>query len=66
MGWENVWSEGGFSLKNSLKVGTCWLLIVIRFEAALSHKIKINRKILIIDIYDPIEDTMFQDRNPFG
>lgn len=47
--WFKVWSIGGLLLNHSLNLGGDWIKIKFRFIIDLSHKIKINKIILIID-----------------
>jgi len=37
--------------------------MIIRFETNLSHKIKIKKIVLIIEINHPIDEIIFHDKN---
>lgn len=56
-----MWSSGGKGWFHSIEEGMCEENRITRWETNLSQIIKINIRIPIIEIVDPIVEIIFQE-----
>lgn len=65
-GWLKVWSIGGFDIIHSVETELDWFPEAEDLVDIASQRIMRKLAIEIIEIYDPIEDTIFHIMNESG